>query len=79
MINAGGAGNPCAECGMSHRNSVHKNVTQFGYHAHVEQPEEKIGLTIEERLRKLLDEVNEESEMTWVANRLREILEEVNG
>lgn len=31
---------PCLVCKMSPRNSIHKNLTQFGYHEWVETPEE---------------------------------------
>jgi hypothetical protein len=34
-----GAGFPCKQCGMSHRNTVHINKGQFGYHEHA--PEEQ--------------------------------------
>lgn len=41
---------PCMVCGMSHRNTVHTNEKQFGYHKYVESPTEDVipdGITSE--------------------------------
>ena len=32
-----GAGSPCTICELSHRNTVHTNSQQFGYHKHRER------------------------------------------
>lgn len=44
-----GAAYPCLTCGLSPRNSVHRNTRQFGYHTWVETPEKEplIDLEIE--------------------------------
>lgn len=36
-----GASNPCAVCQQSHRNTVHTNPTQYGYHQHVPEKVER--------------------------------------
>ena len=41
-----GSGNPCARCQLSHRNTVHTNRNQYGYHEHVQQEN-----TMTERMR----------------------------
>lgn len=38
------------ECGMSWRNSVHKDKRQFGYHEYVTPPPEEYEPTVEDRL-----------------------------
>lgn len=37
--NYNGATNPCRKCGLSHRNTVHTNKGQFGYHQHEPVPD----------------------------------------
>jgi hypothetical protein len=41
-----GSGNPCARCQLSHRNTVHTNRNQHGYHEHIQQED-----TMTERMR----------------------------
>jgi hypothetical protein len=43
--NVNGAVSPCRQCGLSHRNSVHTNAEQFGFHPW-EQPEDDSGIEL---------------------------------
>lgn len=33
---------PCVKCGMSHRNTVHHNKKQYGYHEYEPEPKEEV-------------------------------------
>lgn len=35
LQNYNGAVNPCMRCGQSHRNTIHVNKGQYGYHEHI--------------------------------------------
>lgn len=47
---------PCKQCGMSPRNSVHNNPSQFGYHAWEEKPEDTSKEDLREELVNLVHE-----------------------
>lgn len=49
----------CEQCGSSHRNSVHKRRTQFGYHEFVSPEPKPYTPTLEERIETLERRVDE--------------------
>lgn len=52
-----GASYPCSKCGVSHRNTVHRNKTQFGYHEYVERPAAQPQPRGSETLREVADDI----------------------
>lgn len=43
----------CKQCGLSHRNEIHRKRDCFYYHVYVDPPEETSVLSLEERIEAL--------------------------
>ena len=52
-----GATRPCAKCGMSDKNTVHTNISQFGHHDWVSKEEEQPEMSLHEAVCRMIAEL----------------------